>query len=652
MVYRSEASKWKAYQFSDPFAAGSFYVCNKLNRMFCRPDCDARPRTNLKSEIKFLNQTDEAINNGFIPCESCDPMNSTIIDVNLLIKCVSTVNTKIGFMPPLLDENEELNSRKIKENILESKRANEEQILKTINGNINNNNTTDEGDENSIKLSNEHRNSAPVFNFQEKVSKDLENTSISKNDSDHYRLVDLACRHLALAAAVNVFQPKPITITPEENNSLGTNPNGSKKRRRRGGVLGFKELAAKSKLSAWHFHRVFKSVTGLTPKTYGDKCWEFIKKIKESGEYTSFENYTTANIKSPKNSNSLSPKSPTDITSNENNIQTITRQPRQKKIKIKQESSPSLFTTQSDAKKLSDQSITPPQSNFNLQHYPQPPQPQNQQQFQQQQPITPPNQDISTSFNHLNTIKSEMPDSFYQQVPTFDDNLQELPIMKDDDNNCLNMKAFSYPDLSKFRADSLFNHSQKLQYNFPQNNQQQQQYNEQPQQFNHDSSIEFGDLINQNQNQNTNNNQSIMNLPISSTSTSSSTFDEFEFDQDNFTNPSSTNLNNNNQNNINNNIIDFNNNESLKNLNFSNINYDELEFLPSNFDESLLSITTPYYNNLNINNNQNNNQNQNQNNLNFSAGAANNTTNNDDIFFNDTTSFFAMNPQLATSIGL
>ncbi|KAI5951518.1 hypothetical protein KGF54_004592 [Candida jiufengensis] len=621
MVYRSEAAKWKAYQFSDPFAAGSFYVCNKLNRMFCRPDCDARPRTNLKSEIKFLNSSDEAINNGFLPCESCDPLHSAIIDVNLLIKCVSTVNTKIGFMPPLLDENEELNSRKIKENILESKKANEEQILKTINGNSNQ----------SSELpmpSNEHRSSAPVFNFQGKASKDLESTSISKNDSDHYRLVDLACRHLALAAAVNVFQPKPIALTPEES-SPGTNPNGSKKRRRRGGVLGFKELAAKSKLSAWHFHRVFKSVTGLTPKTYGDKCWEFIKRVKESGEYTSFENYTSTN--SPKTiSSSLSPKSPTDV-SNLSQQQTL---PKQKKIKLEQISSPSLFTTQplAEEKKLLDQSITPPQSGFPL---------PSQQFPNHQHPTTPTNQETSTSLSQLNTIQSEMPESFYQQVPSFDDQLQDLPTLKDDDTH-LHMKAFSYPDLSKFRADSLFNHSQKLQYNFPQ--QQLPQQFSQPQ-YSHDTTNEFGDFLNNNTDyyglSSNNGGQfggSMINLPASATSTTSS-FDEFEIDQDNYSNPSSTTT--------------INNNQPLQNPIVPNFNYDELEFLPSTFDETLLSMTTPF-----LIPNSNNNYNNNNNNNNFSAGAAsttnttNNVNNNDDIFLNDTTSFFAMNPQLATSIGL
>lgn len=304
MVYSSETSKWKAYQFNDPFAAGSFFVCNKINQIFCRPDCDVRPITNLKLEIKFVSNSKQALQLGYKPCEHCDPINTSMaIDVNLLIKCVSNVNTRIGFIPPLLDDDEESNSLKIKENILESKKLNQQELLNKF-------------ESSSTTNIHGHRNSVPnlISSYDNKAPKDL---SLSKNDSDHYRLVDMACRHLALAAAINVFQPKPIITNDESSsqdqpNSPTSNGSGKRRRRRRGGVLGFKELAAKSKLSAWHFHRVFKSVTGLTPKTYGDKCWEFVKKVKESGEYTSFEEYSmnspvgTTNLSDDDNSNTTS----------------------------------------------------------------------------------------------------------------------------------------------------------------------------------------------------------------------------------------------------------------------------------------------------------------------------------------------------------
>jgi len=257
MPYSKEAAKWKAFQFSDPFATNAFVVCNKISKTFCRPDCDARPKTDLKSEIKFLEFSDDALQLGFVPCKYCDPMNAPGIDVKLLVQCVETINKQIGFLTPLLDEDEDHNNDKIKANILELKKTNEQQIL------------------NVIEHGSGRRQSMP--NFDEK-SKEVSHVNLSKNDSDHYRLVDLACRHLASAAAINLFFPKKYD---DEVSSPGTSA-GGKKKRRRGGVLGFKELAAKSKLSAWHFHRVFKSVTGLTPKTYGDRCNEFLESFKDS----------------------------------------------------------------------------------------------------------------------------------------------------------------------------------------------------------------------------------------------------------------------------------------------------------------------------------------------------------------------------------
>lgn len=258
MVYSKESSKWKAYQFSDPFATNSFIVCNKSTNIFCRPDCDAVPKCEAKSEIRFVDFYEDALSLGFKPCKQCDPVNKPAIGVDLLHKCVNTINKEIGFMNPLVEEDEEFNNAKIKENILELKLLNKEHIMKVLN----------KGDM--------RRQLVPAISH----SVDITSVNLSKNDSDHYRLVDLACRHLAHAAAVNLFFPKKYVDEDSSN----------KKKRRRGGVLGFKELAAKSKLSAWHFHRVFKSVTGLTPKTYGDKCNEFLEKYKDS-EYVNYSQF-------------------------------------------------------------------------------------------------------------------------------------------------------------------------------------------------------------------------------------------------------------------------------------------------------------------------------------------------------------------------
>lgn len=205
MVYSSHANKWRAYQFLDPFAAGSFVVTNQHTNTFCRPDCDIHPKVELQLDVKFVDTPAEAIQLGFSACETCNPVSAPKIDVKVLAQTVDAVNASIGFFPPLRNE----------ESLSES--------------------------------------SSPS----------------SKDEADHYRLVDLACRHLVMAAAQSVLS------------SDAPDADGKKNRRRRGGVLGFKELAAKSKLSAWHFHRVFKNVTCLTPKIYGSKCVEHLTKNRE-----------------------------------------------------------------------------------------------------------------------------------------------------------------------------------------------------------------------------------------------------------------------------------------------------------------------------------------------------------------------------------
>lgn len=249
MVYASDSNKWRAYQFLDPFAAGSFLVCNKIKKIFCRPDCDAHPTTELRSLIKFVDTTQEAVSLGYVPCESCDPMSVPKIDVNLLLRTVKDCNNRIGFVPPLMDDDES--------KITETK-------------------------ENIIRQGIQRRQLVPAISYNnQKYSADKSSaSSVSKNDLEHYNLIDLACRHLALAAANSIFSPlTPGSLSPtSDDNVFSKKKNGTKKRR--GGVLGFKELAAKLKLSAWHFHRVFKSITGLTPKNYGDMCWEYLVKQK------------------------------------------------------------------------------------------------------------------------------------------------------------------------------------------------------------------------------------------------------------------------------------------------------------------------------------------------------------------------------------
>lgn len=252
MVYSTDAAKWRAYQFLDPFAAGCFYVCNKINKYFCRPDCDAHPMTELRLEIKFVSSVLEAVELGYVPCDSCDPILAPPVDVDLLIKTVREVNSSIGFAPPPMDDDDERPNKKIGESSIENSHPQRRQLVPAIS----------------------YNNKYPNFDRDT-------HASVSKNDNEHYKLVQLACRHLALAAALSIFAVPSVSNSPKLEESSPDPYPGKKSRKRRGGVLGFKELAAKSKLSAWHFHRVFKSVTGLTPKTYGDKCYEYLQSKRD-----------------------------------------------------------------------------------------------------------------------------------------------------------------------------------------------------------------------------------------------------------------------------------------------------------------------------------------------------------------------------------
>lgn len=267
MTYSTEASKWSAFQFKDPFAADQFYVCNKITKVCCRPNCDMGGSNVAKDDIFFVESIDKIGESGFTACKFCLPEKYSInymnqldgsfveIDLELLVNTVKFVNKSISFIEPLMNEEEEKNNV-LKANALKS------------------------------SLGVKARNGVPPSPASSLV--DSQEGSISKNDCNHLKLIDLACRHIALAALStsgisSIENEGDIRSIPSPSSSTSSNsslPQEEKrgKRKRRGGVLGFKELASKSKLSPWHFHRVFKNITGVTPKSYGDKCWQFIVK--------------------------------------------------------------------------------------------------------------------------------------------------------------------------------------------------------------------------------------------------------------------------------------------------------------------------------------------------------------------------------------
>lgn len=246
--YNTDSDKWEAYQFTDPFANDSFLILNRKLWLICRPSCDYYPKVDKRDDVQFINPTvfndPKSTSNTndylskFTPCNHCQPFNDAYkIDLPLVEMTINAINNSIGFT----------------------------------------------SDSNDLKRRAYSLPSNSIHN-----SSNTNERQLTRNESEHIKLVELACRHIATAAATSIskqaeeskfdrssIQSETGSISP--SSAAGSATAKDSKKKRRGGVLGFKELASKSKLSPWHFHRVFKSVTGLTPKAYGDQCWKFIK---------------------------------------------------------------------------------------------------------------------------------------------------------------------------------------------------------------------------------------------------------------------------------------------------------------------------------------------------------------------------------------
>ncbi|GMM49746.1 hypothetical protein DASB73_007040 [Starmerella bacillaris] len=103
-----------------------------------------------------------------------------------------------------------------------------------------------------------------------------ESSSSSKNEMSHYRIISDACGFIVANVGKSVLEAAEESIrenSPDDVNAFRPKP---PVRKRRGGILGFKELATRAGLSPWHFHRVFRYITGVTPKTYGEALWEYL----------------------------------------------------------------------------------------------------------------------------------------------------------------------------------------------------------------------------------------------------------------------------------------------------------------------------------------------------------------------------------------
>lgn len=98
----------------------------------------------------------------------------------------------------------------------------------------------------------------------------------AKSEMSHFRIICDACGFIVASvgrAVLAAARDAARDAAPADLASFRPKP---PLRKRRGGILGFKELALRAGLSPWHFHRVFRYITGVTPKTYGEALWEYL----------------------------------------------------------------------------------------------------------------------------------------------------------------------------------------------------------------------------------------------------------------------------------------------------------------------------------------------------------------------------------------
>lgn len=111
------------------------------------------------------------------------------------------------------------------------------------------------------------------------------NRLITELDYENVKRVETACAFIAYTALnsfVHFETELPHSEFPHEDDDEDLSPIDSVSRAlRKGNIVGFRELGHLVGITPWHFHRVFKVITGLTIREYGQLCVEFIKKNKE-----------------------------------------------------------------------------------------------------------------------------------------------------------------------------------------------------------------------------------------------------------------------------------------------------------------------------------------------------------------------------------
>lgn len=246
LQYTTFKERFDALTTSDALSEYEFVVCYIRNnaKVFCTPVCPSCDRSKpiAQSDVVFHSSYSSALQDGYSPCSSCCPTCQNLEKIKLMKLCLDHMDTLID--PKRLDSN--LSNP----------------TTKNLSGHL-------------ILPSDPH-----------------DSNSISNN-----KLVAItSCRILTEAAALKYLseinlhnnspnsspEPQNLDDQPLNNNIQNHHNKLQPKKKKRGGLIGFKELAAKAKLSPWHFHRVFKSITGLTPKAYGDYCCDFFNSLKNN----------------------------------------------------------------------------------------------------------------------------------------------------------------------------------------------------------------------------------------------------------------------------------------------------------------------------------------------------------------------------------
>lgn len=152
-----------------------------------------------------------------------------------------------------------------------------------------------------INVSDELQQLNPVIPEEVKVKDNAsngityyKNRLITELDYENVKRVQRACIYIAYAAVnqlLNLETDPSLALSPTSMSTSSTAASGGSGHTessdpvescqftlKKGEILGFRELGHLISITPWHFHRVFKVITGLTIREYGQLCVEFLKK--------------------------------------------------------------------------------------------------------------------------------------------------------------------------------------------------------------------------------------------------------------------------------------------------------------------------------------------------------------------------------------